>query len=278
MFYHLAKAAGHSLRKAVVKAARVWRLEATVPCHGRPELSCSCQENYYFHNYNEHCRDKQTGKPIDLSKSAVIAGHFSPRGVLSRRSLDQSAYTCYTMLRDPVNRAISHYTFFPNRWKTKQISNTTIERPFSDLSLEEVEAFVDRQNPSTIYIKRTRNNCAKEGATKILDAAKQMVDTCVVGVIEEYEGSLAFLTLVYPWLGKYSDLGSIHTKPTKHVKSAQLPPAIAALMRRHYDVEYKLHNYTESKLRRQVLAATRCMSLGTRWRSPAGLILPPMSS
>ena len=260
VFYHLAKAAGSSLREAVFKAARMWHLEATVPCH---TLSCNCQEGFMFHNFDKFCKDKQTSKPIDLSKSAVIAGHFSPRAVLSRRSLNQSAYTCYTMLRDPVSRAISHFTFF--HFGMKKSGNATVERPFSDLSLEEVEAFVksvdDRYQADTLGCPHDDvDKCAKEDATKILDGAKRIVDTCVVGVFEKYEGSLAFLTLVYPWIGNYSDLVSIHDKPTKHITSAQLPAATAALMGRHYDVEFKLHNYTESKLRSQMLAATRCMS------------------
>lgn len=139
-----------------------------------------------------------------MEKVAVVAGHFTLFGLAQHRTLDQGRFASFTMLREPISRAISHYTFFKDMHIKE--GNTTI--PFSSLSLEQVRhvtAHMDTRYQAEMLgcDSNDRNVCAQVPSDELVARAKRRFDDdqLTVGLFEEHDASMAFLTIVRPWLG-----------------------------------------------------------------------------
>ena len=104
-FYHIAKTGGSSLRTILHKAATRHNLTSVIPCKNR---ACECQLNAQVKWQADLCKGHITD-----TKASVYAGHISPNSLLaSRGQLWSNSRQCVIIVREPMERIISHYTYF----------------------------------------------------------------------------------------------------------------------------------------------------------------------
>ena len=117
-FYHIAKTGGSSLRVILYKAAMKHNLTSVIPCKNR---ACKCQLNYRLKWNAKDCKGD-----ISDAKASVYAGHFSPNSLAASRGQQFSDnIQCVIIVREPMDRIISHYTYF----NVKKFFNETGAHP-----------------------------------------------------------------------------------------------------------------------------------------------------
>ena len=120
IFFHIARTGGTTLRKQLVAAARRLHLTHAVPCY---ILHCMCKA-HRLPNSKNYCGLNQS---LTFANAAVLGGHFDPAD-LRFWNVSVGRSTCFTVLRDPVERLISVYAEFglASRYEGRVFHNLTL--------------------------------------------------------------------------------------------------------------------------------------------------------
>merc|ERR1711920_1158896 len=140
------------------------------------------------------------GQPDAVNCATIFLGHFEPRivaameqdaGIEARAhpgcqrgwsEAKPAQYNCFVMIRDPVERAMAHYSWY--YWDLKQDQSIP---PFERAPWHMKEIFSD--NVMVHFLGDGR-----------LDAAKKVIDRCLVGLHEELQLSMVLASLHLRWM------------------------------------------------------------------------------
>lgn len=166
-----------------------------------------------------------TGDPsllsVDSSCGEVFAAHFSTNLIPTLAGLEKAAalgkselcdrgwhlqgaksrppFDCLVILREPISRFVSHYYHFIQKTDEKFVG-----RSLSDLSIEELELAIQKSggNLSVDYLTRhlQQQSVYQYSRDEKLQEAQEVLSTCVVGVLEDWNKSAMMLETAIPWL------------------------------------------------------------------------------
>ena len=269
-FYHIPKSGGSSISTIFSRAAR--RLETTALIPGANGTQYRWQHPLRPCRYGEFDQPMACKYENVTACATIFAGHF---GVALSKAIfnaveapckreKQDQVSCFVMMRHPVDRIISCYSYF--------FKDEAAIRPFETMTPDE-QILVTRRcggNESLAYLGGTppyhRN--AKLGELPprhpgSLAVAEITLDNCVVGLLEDWSNTLRALQFFFPWA--WNDKNSmIHERPTHHVANSQLPPSTIANL--HTLLAADIHLYERAQ--RNFQAQLSCFSSNTSLSSP----------
>jgi hypothetical protein len=170
-----------------------------------------------------------------LARIKVFKGHM-PFGLHKR--LSQPA-TYITVLRDPIDRAISQY-YFPLTHRLQPR-----HRVVKNLTLEEYVPITPYKNVQTKLLsglERGYDFVAGECSAGELELAKRNLSThfSLVGLTERFDESLALAKIEFGWhIDQYADFNVTRHRPKKD----QIPASTRELIREHNRFDVELYDY-----------------------------------
>ena len=156
--------------------------------------------------------------PEQFEKAAVVAGHFSPKGLEGRRpAASLVERRCVTVLREPLARHASYYKYY-------DLAKKFGGRRFAELRADEARRAVGLSGGPDFMSKFLGDG--DDDA-----AARDVLRRCATGTTERYNATVAFLAIAEPWLGHVRRLQGVHENPSGRPRAASsdVHPAGAAL-------------------------------------------------
>lgn len=172
-----------------------------------------------------------------LKHIRVFKGHM-PYGLHKRLSRHA---TYITVLREPIDRAISSY-YYARSYKLDPQ-----HRIANEVSLEEFIRTIPRENVQTKMLAGQTNGydfLAGECTQAMLDTAKQNLaeSFSLVGLTERFDESLILAKLLFGWhIRQYADFNVTPTRPKKDA----VPEAVRELIAERYRFDVQLYEYAE---------------------------------
>jgi hypothetical protein len=172
-----------------------------------------------------------------LARIKVFKGHM-PFGLHKR--LSQPA-TYITVLRDPIDRAISQYYFPLTRRLQPQ------HRVVKNLTMEEYVQVTPYKNVQTKLLSGLDHGydfLAGECSAHELELAKRNLATrfSLIGLTERFDESLALAKLEFGWrIDRYADFNVTQGRPKKH----QISAATRELIAEHNRFDVELYRYAQ---------------------------------
>jgi hypothetical protein len=172
----------------------------------------------------------------------VVMGHlwFGAHALLPRPA------TYLTVLRDPIDRIISHYYF------VQRDPEHYLHQIVQGMSLEE---YVTSGCSTEIYNDQTRLLVGApietgQPSAEILAVAKQNLDRhfAVVGLTEEFDRSLILMKRCFGWRSPFY----IKRNVTRHPTKAKISPATLQVIEQHNQLDQALYRYAQARFREQV--------------------------
>lgn len=195
VFLHIPKAAGSTMQEIVVRHYRGGK-------------------GFRFTGSRERFRSFVEMSEADRASYDVMTGHV-PFGV-HRHIPGGCAYM--TMLRDPVDRIVSHYYFVLSR-PDHYLHRTVTERKMSLRDYVEQRASIELDNDQTRYFLEPADDEAR--FTPITDdllavARRNIAESfAVVGLAERFDDTLALMQCVFGWLDlSYRRKNVTHDRPS----------------------------------------------------------------
>jgi len=190
--------------------------------------------------------------PEERDTFKVVYGHFDYGAHIG---LEETNFTYFTILRNPVDRVISHYYFVKQRTNHRLHKNVVSE----DMSLQE---YATSGLTKEVDNHQTRVLIGKEGVTpafgacpsEFLERAKQHLQNefAVVGTSERFDETLLVLQEVLGWsIPFYVSRNITKSRP----KSDALPPDVVEAISKYNQLDLELHRYANERL--DELIATR---------------------
>jgi galactose-3-O-sulfotransferase len=170
-----------------------------------------------------------------LARIKVFKGHM-PFGL--HKSLSQPA-TYITVLRDPIDRAISQY-YFPLthrlQWRHRQVKNVTLEEYIERTPYKNV------QTKLLSGLDHGYDFLAGECSASELELAKRNLSTqfSLIGLTERFDESLALAKVEFGWrIQQYADFNVTRHRPKKD----QISAAARELVTEHNRFDVELYRY-----------------------------------
>ena len=148
----------------------------------------------------------------------------------------------FTILRDPVERVVSHYYFLRH-------SSSSLSAQRSDLSDLTLQSFIEHQTTREARNLQTRliSGVVNQKATKINDeeilarAKKNLQESFdVVGLAEHFDETLLLLKNAFRWRQVfYVKLNVIRSRPQQN----EILPATRQLIQEHNQLDLELYRY-----------------------------------
>ena len=187
-------------------------------------------------------------KHLDDEKKAniqLLNGHFMSYGIHERLP---NPSTYITMMRDPVDRVISHYYFVrrsPNHYlhETVMSNNMTLQEYVgSELSIE----INNGQTRLLAGLKENPGIGIGKGFPEMLDSAKKNIEEnfAVVGLMEEFDKSLILFKKALGWSETFY-LKRNETKNRKALK--EVPENIIQTIRDYNEMDIDLYDYAKNR-------------------------------
>lgn len=246
VFYHIEKTGGSSTKSGIFNASKAAKLPSYFSCLDK--VSCRC-------NLKTTAQAKQANTSVcDVEKmreSSVISGHFMPR-VLWESVPNVQRGRCAVTLRTPTSRFLSHYEFF-------NMSRSHGGRLATELDSQELPRAIQAAggpNYMTGFLSCGSTNCP-ESAGDRFRAAKEILDTCVVGVTEHYEVSVTLLSIVMPFLVNMPD-NIIHEKFTGAALKSVGVTRFEQNNLHRFQEDNHLYQYAVTKNEQQIARLFRC--------------------
>ncbi len=172
-----------------------------------------------------------------LARIKVFTGHM-PFGL--HKSLSQSAIYI-TVLRDPIDRAISQY-YFPLthrlQWRHRQVKNVTLAEYVQRTPYKNV------QTKMLSGLDHGYDFLAGECSANELELAKRNLATkfALAGFTERFDESLALAKIEFGWrIDRYADFNVTRRRPKKD----QIPAAARELIAEHNRFDVELYRYAQ---------------------------------
>jgi hypothetical protein len=171
-----------------------------IPKTGGSSLLAVCRDNLEPAEISPHLDDTEIRllQPARFEQYRLIRGHV---GLLAQSGFCRSRYSM-TLLRDPIRRIFSAYTFWRIAPETNPVTAKAKELSFADF----VRYFIDSptiiQNPYTHHLAAIGRDCPgyPAGEDALLAAAKRNLAAFdFVGICEEFERSARLLCTDLGW-------------------------------------------------------------------------------
>jgi Sulfotransferase family len=175
-----------------------------------------------------------------LARMRVFKGHM-PFG-LHERLPRPAVYI--TVLRDPIDRAVSEYYYARSRRIHPQ------HQMMKKLTIEEYIQTTPHTNVQTKLIAGEYSEydfLAGECTERTLQKARNNLDRhfAIVGVTERFEETLALTKLILGWrVLRYANFNVTRARPAKQ----RISPEVQALIAQRYRFDMELYNYATSLL------------------------------
>lgn len=227
IFVHIPKAAGTTLNKILARQYglnRVFALKAGMK--GRS------------------LQDFEQMPAVQRQKLKVVRGHFN----FGLHPLLPQPSTYITLLRDPVDRALSHYYYvlkFPTHYLHAQIAGQQMslkDYVSSDLSVE-----LDNHQTRMVAGGEAASAPVGHCSAQVLDVAKQHLQEqfAVVGTVERFDETLILLKEVFGWATPfYAKANVTQNRPKRRSLSTEELELITS--RNQIDLE--LYDYANHRL------------------------------
>lgn len=173
----------------------------------------------------------------------VVMGHlwFGAHALLPRPA------TYLTVLRDPIDRIISHYYF------VQRDPEHHLHQIVQGMSLEE---YVTSGCSTEIYNDQTRLLAGGapvdtgQPSSEILATAKQNLARhfAVVGLTEEFDRSLILMKRRFGWRSPFY----LKKNVTRHPTKAKIPPATLRVIEQHNQLDMALYRDAQARFHEQV--------------------------
>jgi len=175
---------------------------------------------------------------------AIYAGHFGPESSI----VPNAPKICVVVTRDPMERTVSHYSFF-------KLDELFGGRSFGNLTVAEARRATNAVGGTrymTEFLTCPGYRCGS------LHAAKGLLERCIVGTQERFNEFLMYLSLVQPWLGAYSSMSKHHYAHSGHESSSALPPSISDALKPSLGADLYLHLHAQRVLHSQLADLQAC--------------------
>jgi hypothetical protein len=156
--------------------------------------------------------------------------------------------TYITVLRDPIDRAISQY-YFPLTHRLQPRHREVKRVTFDDYV--RITPYKNVQTKLLSGIDHGYDFTAGECSAEELELAKRNLSTsfALVGLTERFDESLALAKIEFGWrIGQYSQFNITRERPKKN----QIPPPTRALIIEHNRFDVELYSYAEGLFDEQV--------------------------
>lgn len=199
-----------------------------------------------LHLYESNFGVELTAVPatrMDLLR--VVMGHF----YFGVHTFVPSSSTYLTMLRDPVDRVVSHYHFVRH-----QPSHYLYEAA-SRMSLAEYVQFCNRQEPNNDQVRLLAGNVNRPNfgtcTDDMLAAAKKNLASrfSVVGLTEEFDASVLLMKRTFGWRNPFygsENIGAVRSR------KKNIPPETLRLIKAYNTLDFELYRYARELFRAQL--------------------------
>lgn len=218
IFVHLPKCGGTTLNRIIEWEYPPWRVFSVDPSFFR----------WSYHRLLQWPPDR-------LARMKVFKGHM-PFG-LHKLLPQQSTYI--TVLRDPVDRAVSEYYYALSR--VVHPAHRKVKR----LTLEQYIRSTSHNNVQTKLIAGVYSGydfLAGKCTSETLEVAKDNLSRyfSLIGLTERFDESLALAKLTFGWqLRLYADFNVTRARP----KTDNVPPEVRELIAERYQFDIQLYDY-----------------------------------
>lgn len=180
----------------------------------------------------------------------LLNGHFMSYGIHERLP---NPSTYITMMREPIDRVISHY-YFVRRSPNHYLHETVMSK---NMSLQEYvgsELSIEINNGQTRLLAGLKENPGigiGRGFPEMLNRAKQNIDNnfSVVGLTEEFEKSLILFKKSLGWSETFY-LKRNETKNRKTVK--EVSENIINIIGEYNEMDIELYNYAKKEFYKKI--------------------------
>jgi hypothetical protein len=201
--------------------------------------------------YSQEKRD-EFNKLSDHQKANIqlLNGHFLSYGIHERLP---NPSTYITMMRDPVDRVISHY-YFVRRSPNHYLHEIVMSKNMSLQDYVGSELSIEINNGQTRLLAGLKENPGigiGKGFPEMLNRAKKNIEDnfAVVGLTEEFDKSLILFKKALGWSETFY-LKRNETKNRKAVK--EIPENVINTILEYNDMDIKLYNYAKERFYRNI--------------------------
>ncbi|WP_254563564.1 sulfotransferase family 2 domain-containing protein [Oscillatoria sp. HE19RPO] len=180
----------------------------------------------------------------------LLNGHFMSYGIHERLP---NPSTYITMMREPVDRVISHY-YFVRRSPNHYLHETVMGKNMSLQDYVGSELSIEINNGQTRLLAGLKENPGigiGKGFPEMLNRAKTNIEEnfAVVGLTEEFDKSLILFKKALGWSETFY-LKRNETKNRKAVK--EVPDNIIQTIREYNEMDIELYNYAKNRLHESI--------------------------
>jgi len=179
----------------------------------------------------------------NVDRLRVVMGHlwFGAHALLPRPA------TYLTVLRDPIDRIISHYYF------VQRDAEHHLHQIVRGMSLEEYVTSgcsTEMRNDQTRLLAGGAPAESGRSPAELLATAKQNLDRhfAVVGLTEEFDRSLILMKRCFGWRSPFH----LKKNVTRHPTRAKIAPATLRVIEQYNQLDLELYRYAQARFREQV--------------------------
>lgn len=205
----------------------------------------------FFSLYSPEDVDKfKKISPEDKQKIDLLNGHFMSCGV---HELLPQPCTYITIMRNPIDRIISHY-YFVRRSRSHYLHEEILSREMSLKDYVSSEISIEVNNGQTRLIAGWKENpgigigkCPPE----MLETAKKNIEEhfAVVGLTEEFDKTLVLFKQALGWTETFYTKRN-QTKNRKAVK--EVPQEIIKIIESYNDLDLELYKFAQTRFQETI--------------------------